>query len=228
MYTLNISYKQFYITLNDIWLYESDPNAPSICSKPGGKQWQHSIRGWHNLDCSFILIFICCQIFWNCYICSVIAVDIDFKENNCSTNEQPLIAYKKVSIIKVIAWPFLLVQSVFFTWWHHQMETFSTSLALSEGNPPVTSGFPSQRQWCGALMSSLICSWRNSWAHKPDAGDLRHHRAHYDLTVMEILKTGTPWLTECVRYGVYVMSSKFDTCSTLIALFSIFVYEFYM
>ena len=30
MYRLNISvlYKQFYITSNDIWLYESDPNAP--------------------------------------------------------------------------------------------------------------------------------------------------------------------------------------------------------
>ena len=48
MYRLNISYKQFYITLNEIWLYESDPNAPSTCSEPGGKQWQHSIRGWRN------------------------------------------------------------------------------------------------------------------------------------------------------------------------------------
>ena len=30
------------------------------------------------------------------------------------------------------------------TWWRHQMATFSTSLALCKGNPPVTSGFPSQ------------------------------------------------------------------------------------
>ena len=30
-------------------------------------------------------------------------------------------------------------------WWHHQMETFSVLLALCEGNPPVTGGFPSQR-----------------------------------------------------------------------------------
>ena len=30
MYRLNIAYKQFYITLNEIWLYESDPNAPII------------------------------------------------------------------------------------------------------------------------------------------------------------------------------------------------------
>ena len=31
------------------------------------------------------------------------------------------------------------------TSWCHQMETFSMLLALCEGNPPVTSGFPSQR-----------------------------------------------------------------------------------
>ena len=30
-------------------------------------------------------------------------------------------------------------------WWHHQMETFSALLALCEGNPPVTGGFPLQR-----------------------------------------------------------------------------------
>ena len=31
------------------------------------------------------------------------------------------------------------------TWWRQQMEIFSTLLALCEGNPPVTNGFPSQR-----------------------------------------------------------------------------------
>ena len=30
-------------------------------------------------------------------------------------------------------------------WWRYQMETFSALLALCEGNPPVTGGFPSQR-----------------------------------------------------------------------------------
>ena len=50
MYRLNISNKQFYVTLNEIWLFESDPNAPSTWSEPGGKQWQRSIRGRHNWD----------------------------------------------------------------------------------------------------------------------------------------------------------------------------------
>ena len=31
------------------------------------------------------------------------------------------------------------------TWWHHQMATFSMLLALCEGNPLVTGGFPSKR-----------------------------------------------------------------------------------
>ena len=32
-----------------------------------------------------------------------------------------------------------------FSWWHHQMETFSALLALCAGNSPVTGELPSQR-----------------------------------------------------------------------------------
>ena len=39
-------------------------------------------------------------------------------------------------------------------------------------------------QWRGALMFSLICAWRNAWINNCEAGDLRPHRAHYDVTVM--------------------------------------------
>ena len=55
------------------------------------------------------------------------------------------------------------------SWWCHQMETFSASLALSEGNPPV-------HQWRGTLVLSLICAWTNDWANNRDADDLRRHR----------------------------------------------------
>ena len=64
------------------------------------------------------------------------------------------------------------------------METFSALLALCELNPPVTGGFPSKGQWPGAFMFSLICAWINCWANNQDAGDLRYHRAHYDVTVL--------------------------------------------
>ena len=39
-------------------------------------------------------------------------------------------------------------------------------------------------QWCGALMFSSICGWIHSWVNNRDAGNLRRHGAHYDVTVM--------------------------------------------
>ena len=47
---------------------------------------------------------------------------------------------------------------------------------------PVNS--PHKGQWRGALMFSLICVWINGWANNREAGDLRRHRAHYDVIVM--------------------------------------------
>ena len=48
---------------------------------------------------------------------------------------------------------------------------------------PVNS--PHKGQWREALMFSLICVWTNSWANNGDVGDLRCHRAHYDVIVMD-------------------------------------------
>ena len=47
---------------------------------------------------------------------------------------------------------------------------------------PVNS--PHKVQWRGSLMFSLICTRINGWVNNREAGDLRHHRAHYDVTVM--------------------------------------------
>ena len=62
---------------------------------------------------------------------------------------------------------------------------FSALLALCEGNPPVTGGFPSQRTVTRNLMFSLIGVWTNGWTNKCDAGDLKRHGTHYEVTVME-------------------------------------------
>ena len=40
-------------------------------------------------------------------------------------------------------------------------------------------------QWRGALMFSLICSWLKAWVNNRETGDLRHHRAHNDVFIME-------------------------------------------
>ena len=43
---------------------------------------------------------------------------------------------------------------------------------------------PHKGQWRGALMFSLIYTRINGWVNNGEAGDLRHHRAHFDVTVM--------------------------------------------
>ena len=35
-----------------------------------------------------------------------------------------------------------------------------------------------------SICSSLICAWINGWAYNREAGDLRHHCAHYDVIAM--------------------------------------------
>ena len=42
---------------------------------------------------------------------------------------------------------------------------------------------PHKGQGRGALMFSLMCAWINSWVNNCEAGDLRCHHAHYDITV---------------------------------------------
>ena len=69
-------------------------------------------------------------------------------------------------------------------WWRHQMETFFRIIGLS----PVTVNSPHKGQWRGVLMFSLICTWVNGWVNNGEAGDLRRHRAHYDVTVMHCLE----------------------------------------
>ena len=70
-----------------------------------------------------------------------------------------------------------------YLWWHYQMKTFSALLALCEGNSPVTGEFPSQRPVTlnfDAFFDLCLTCWTN---HR-DAVDLRHHCAHYDVTVI--------------------------------------------
>ena len=57
---------------------------------------------------------------------------------------------------------------------------FRWSFARSPLDPP----HKDQWQWRGALMFSLICAWTNGWVNNRDAGDLRRHCDHYDVTVM--------------------------------------------
>ena len=57
---------------------------------------------------------------------------------------------------------------------------------------------PHKGQWGGAVMFSLICAWINGWVNNREAGDLRRHRAHYDVTV--ILTNRGPGPREFLSY----------------------------
>ena len=69
------------------------------------------------------------------------------------------------------------------------METFSALLALCAGNSSVPVNSPHKGQWRGALMFSLVCARMNDWVNNREAGDLRRHRGHYDVSVMQTLST---------------------------------------
>ena len=82
-------------------------------------------------------------------------------------------------------------------------------------------GKPAKGQWLGALMFSLICAWINGWVNNREAGDLRHHRAHYYVTVI--------WCGICVLTNVQVYSYMYGVrvCAYNYVVFNNFVITTY-
>ena len=74
------------------------------------------------------------------------------------------------------------------TWWRHQMETSSALLAICAGISPGTSEFRTQRPVKRSF--DVFFDLKQRLSKQPWAGDLRRHRAHYDVTVMELM---WPW-----------------------------------
>ena len=92
------------------------------------------------------------------------------------------------------------IACIMYTWWRHQMETFSALLALCAGNSPVPVNYPHKGQWRGALVFSLIYAWIDDWVNNREACDLRRQRDHYDVTVMDM--------------GCRLLWLEYDFCST--------------
>ena len=65
---------------------------------------------------------------------------------------------------------------------------------------PVNS--PHKGQWRGTLMFSLIYAWINGWVNNREAGDLRRHRTHYDVSVMG--PTDVP-AAKCFYIYIYIL-----------------------
>ena len=64
------------------------------------------------------------------------------------------------------------------------METFSVLLAICAGNSPVPGEFPAQRPVTRSFGVFFDLHPNKRLINNGEAGDLRRHRAHYDVNVM--------------------------------------------
>ena len=71
-----------------------------------------------------------------------------------------------------------------FIWWRHQMESFPCYWPFVRGIHRSPMNSPHKGQWSGALRFHLIRAWINGLVNNREAGDLRRHRAYYNVTVM--------------------------------------------
>ena len=110
------------------------------------------------------------QIQWN--LIGIVEVNIHANRDRALSDTWLLIW--KMNILIHFHW-----SKSYFSWWRHQMETFSALLVLCAGNSPVTGEFPSQRP----VMRSFDVFFDLRLNNRA-AGELRRHRVHYDATVM--------------------------------------------
>ena len=77
------------------------------------------------------------------------------------------------------------------------MEIFSVLLAISAGNSAVAGEFPEQRP----VTRNFDVFFDRAWVNNREAGDLRRHHAHDNVTVM-----GTWCLTSftCLLYNEWM------------------------
>ena len=120
------------------------------------------------------------------------------KKSNCWWFETPWHSCDVTAVKQTVFYSSQLLYSAHMgyrnsklSWWRHQMEIFSRYWPFVREFHRSLVDSPHKGQCRGTLMFSLICVWTNFWANNRDAGDLRRHRAHYDVTVMLIF-TGNP------------------------------------
>ena len=99
-----------------------------------------------------------------------------------------------------------------FAWWRHQMETFSTLLALCVGNSPVTGEFPEQRPvtlsfdvffdlHLNKWLSKQLWGW---WFETPSRSLWRHYNGIWELNCLWHGVINQLWFEPMltVHYGV--------------------------
>ena len=109
----------------------------------------------------------------------------------------------------IAGYPLNAVPRSLMALWRHQIETFSALLAICAGNSPITGEFPAQRPvtWSFDVFFDLCLNKR--LINNREAGDLRRHHSHYDVTLMNGaigLANGsatkiTRWLSEWITHA---------------------------
>ena len=72
---------------------------------------------------------------------------------------------------------------------------------------PVNS--PHKGQWRGALMFSFICAWMNGSVNSREAGDLRRHRAYYDVIEVQWSILATRPIINDITYTITMTNAVY-------------------
>ena len=103
---------------------------------------------------------------------------------------------------------------MWLSWWRQQTETFSALLTRSSVNSPH------KGQWRGVLIFLWSAPSIKGWVNNREAGDLRHHRAHYDVIVilswhenLHLPKTSSNLFQNNIRYNGAIIWSKIRTAA---------------
>ena len=182
-----------YYTVSSTW----DHLSP-VCHN---RSFMRSIK-WYIILHTFLSCFIYIYIFLLCVICTRQCNTIqNICPNNNATNSK---AFDAISACKwqwKIVWSTVCVICIMgtkvqpvpklFDAWHRvtniMMTTWNGNIFRVIGplcGELTGPGIPHKDQWRRALMFSLICAWIHGWVNNRGAGDLRRHRAHYDVIVI--------------------------------------------
>ena len=74
---------------------------------------------------------------------------------------------------------------------------------------------PHKSQWRGSLMFSFIYAWINGSVNNREAGDLRRHRAHYDVIIMTKLPSFIPHMIYIFCHHVKVWQCSWFLNTTI-------------
>ena len=94
------------------------------------------------------------------------------------------ISIKMRTFIQLNTWCRLANKPLLQPWWRHQLEKFSTSLDLCEGNPPVTGKFLPQRPVTRSFEVFFDLRSNKRLSKQSKRWWFETRRTHYDVTVM--------------------------------------------